>query len=1348
MAVLALGLVGAGIGSAIGGTFLGMSAAGIGWNLGVMAGNLLFPQKVRQEGPRVGDLSVQSSTYGTPKPILFGTMRCAGNVIFSTKKREVKTEEEHGGKGGPKVTSTTYTYNVDIAIALCEGPIVGIRKIWSNGKLVFDGSETADASSTVASSVNAQGWKVYLGDETQLPDPTIEATVGVGSTPAYRGTAYVVFDHLDCPNGQVPQLSFEVVASGAAAVSNPIFHQPPATAPTFASIVEKTAWQFVSQNGDASVTRIGPGFHTSEGTRDFSLPTGVSELAPVPAQGGAWALYASFQSSGYAAPLNVVAVPLESGETPRGLLEYVPGSSGNSLRPLYAAYDPLEDKFCAVAAATETAERANAITILPSGVMTDALMTQSTPMAFYDNVIYTCGVSAGETFLNSYDGDTGTLIDSVGAGADYGAQALLVHADASGVYVLDNATANASTDRSVWKVEDGAWTLLSNKVRFDNLDGKSRTWWSNSDYGLVGPSGVSGGVVTYRTVRYRALSADNVDVADIISGICARADLSAGEIDVTDVTQTVRGYSITQVSSARTSIEPLLRAFFLDAPESDGKIKFQRRAGKTAVAAIPFEALGAGAQGSGAADPFPLTRGQEAELPRSVALTFINYEFDYQPGTETARRQVTESVFDVTDQLPMATTSGHMATVASTLLYDAWAQRTTRKATLDRTYAHLDVGDNVTVEYPDGTTSNKRITSMTDDGSLVQLELVDSDPDTYSMSLPGATPAGGQTGVEFTAPTRLELLDIPLLRDADDATGIYAAVQGYSGSWSGAAVYSGDTETDLVLDAATSQEAVIGFASTVLADWSRNLIDETNTVDVQLVRGTLSSTTRDNILSGDTNACLLGDEILQFRTATSLGGSAYRLSGLRRGRRGTEWARSTHAAGERFVLLQTTGLLRLPMDLVDLDTQRSYMAVTYGQSVAEAGVKAFTAEGVSQKPLAPANLDIAIDGQSIRMRWVRRSRYRDNWLAGTVPLAEASEAYEIEILPAGGGTLTYSTSTPSLVVDAAAFVSSEFYGRGARFAVSSGGYVYAVDESGVITKSDADDLEAVASTASSTPAAVLSCNAMLLSGSNIFAAGGGNPAGGIKGGLHKFDLSLARVGFSEFPLVGDGINVSNGHGMVLCAGSLWCGLVYSGKIYRYDPATLLVSAVVNVGSSALATDGSYVYALAGGGTQLVKIDPASNTVVATYTIDVSSLSDLVVSNGYAFTSGSDSRLRVYRTSDGQEVLHGMANSGFGRMSVFGDYVSVCVGAQVFGGPGIVYVIDASALAYVGLIELEAEAIPQFSASLLSASQVLASTDAGSNARYYDLTELGAGTEFRVYQVSADVGRGFAAERTI
>lgn len=203
MANFVLGSIGTALGGPLGG-FIGSTIGSF------IDNNYLFPQKV--EGPRLTDLSVTSSAYGAAVPIIYGdSNRLAGNVIWSDGLTEHKTKRKVSGKGGPSQKITEYNYTSSFAVLLGEGQIGGIRKIWANNKVIFDRDEPL-----LGSDIGAQGglWaalRVYPGDFSQLPDPTIEAKLGA-ETPAYRGSAYVVFESLQLADfgNRLPNLEFLV----------------------------------------------------------------------------------------------------------------------------------------------------------------------------------------------------------------------------------------------------------------------------------------------------------------------------------------------------------------------------------------------------------------------------------------------------------------------------------------------------------------------------------------------------------------------------------------------------------------------------------------------------------------------------------------------------------------------------------------------------------------------------------------------------------------------------------------------------------------------------------------------------------------------------------------------------------------------------------------------------------------------------------------------------------------------------------------------------------------------------------------------------------------------------------
>jgi hypothetical protein len=152
---------------------------------------------------RVSNLVIQTSTYNEIIPIVYGTVRIAGNIIWSTDIREVinvtTSSTKVGGKGGSTVTQTQYNYSyfATFAVGICEGEIDDLSFIW------------ADEKEVRLSKIN---YTLYKGTETQLADSTIQSYEGADSTPAYRGLAYMVirdFPLADYGN-RIPNFTFEV----------------------------------------------------------------------------------------------------------------------------------------------------------------------------------------------------------------------------------------------------------------------------------------------------------------------------------------------------------------------------------------------------------------------------------------------------------------------------------------------------------------------------------------------------------------------------------------------------------------------------------------------------------------------------------------------------------------------------------------------------------------------------------------------------------------------------------------------------------------------------------------------------------------------------------------------------------------------------------------------------------------------------------------------------------------------------------------------------------------------------------------------------------------------------------
>lgn len=197
MATLVLTTIGTIVGGPIGGA--------IGALIGQQADSRLFAPKGRQ-GPRLGDLSVQTSAYGSAIPRLFGTLRVAGTVIWATDLREDR-QKSGGGKGKPSVTN--YSYSASFAVALSARPVRAVRRIWADGKLLRGAAGDWKTET---------GFRLYTGSEGQAVDPLMAGAEGAAASPAYRGIAYAVFENLQLADfgNHIPSLTFEVEADAGA----------------------------------------------------------------------------------------------------------------------------------------------------------------------------------------------------------------------------------------------------------------------------------------------------------------------------------------------------------------------------------------------------------------------------------------------------------------------------------------------------------------------------------------------------------------------------------------------------------------------------------------------------------------------------------------------------------------------------------------------------------------------------------------------------------------------------------------------------------------------------------------------------------------------------------------------------------------------------------------------------------------------------------------------------------------------------------------------------------------------------------------------------------------------------
>jgi hypothetical protein len=204
MATLVLTAIGTAIGGPIGGA--------IGAALGQQVDAAIFAPKAR-EGARLKELQVQTSSYGSQIPAIFGVMRVAGTVIWATDLVERRAKSS-GGKGRP--ATVNYSYSVSMAVALSSRPINRIGRIWADGNILRGSAGDLKVDTQL---------RIYTGSADQPVDSLIASAEQAGQSPAHRGLAYAVFEDLQLANygNRIPSLTFEIFERDTPVPASAIF---------------------------------------------------------------------------------------------------------------------------------------------------------------------------------------------------------------------------------------------------------------------------------------------------------------------------------------------------------------------------------------------------------------------------------------------------------------------------------------------------------------------------------------------------------------------------------------------------------------------------------------------------------------------------------------------------------------------------------------------------------------------------------------------------------------------------------------------------------------------------------------------------------------------------------------------------------------------------------------------------------------------------------------------------------------------------------------------------------------------------------------------------------------------
>jgi hypothetical protein len=523
-----------------------------------------------------------------------------------------------------------------------------------------------------------------------------------------------------------------------------------------------------------------------------------------------------------------------------------------------------------------------------------------------------------------------------------------------------------------------------------------------------------------------------ITVQQLVTAICARAGVSV--TGVFPVAEYVDGYAITRQMSARNALEQVKSLYFLvgrELPSSADNMLWTPD-GTYGTLDIGDDDLAAHEIGSARPPAVEISRMQPIEIPTRVRVHYPQTDQSLEPGEQSAVRQMvgSDQVADV--EFAISMTSAKAAQVAERLLYEMWVGQNTYTFTVGGYLIALEPGDSVMLPVDGTTVRVKIVTTELVLPNLLKVQAVRQDVSVYDSIAPGAD--GQDIGTDAplldSGTADLVVMDLPMLAQEFNDAGYYVAVGVLNGDgavFNGGGVYrSADAGANFSLLAEVESRSTIGEVLVALPSASSLVMDVGNDllVSLQSADDVLESTT-DAALLTDVNAAAIGQpgrwEIVQFLNAELIDDSppTWKLSGLLRGRKGTEDGIGTSVAGDRFVLLDSS-VLHVPLDLGAVGATRVHRGVLTGGVIEDAPDVTVSLTGRALRPYSVVSVEGTRDAGDLTLTWVRRSRVAQELADGVeLPLGEATEAYEIDVMDGVDVVRTLTSATPTVAYTAA-----------------------------------------------------------------------------------------------------------------------------------------------------------------------------------------------------------------------------------------------------------------------------------------------------------------------------------------
>lgn len=942
------------------GSYFGPVGAAVGGTVGALIGNAIAPTAVAQ--PSLNDLKIQRPQPGTQIPYVWGRFRVAMNPDWIGNNGElIPHGGGGGGKGGGEPEQTTYTASwsgiFNKSTRKGQKALEAIDKWWTDGRVV----NLEDINPTV-----------YTGWPLQLPDSSKEADLGVGRVSADRFKGTAVFNDVQMgqffnrlPNMEalvrtVAQTNAEILQLASENAGTAFAYYPRftsiwsidwSTSQTLPepSVTSDPNFYYEDLLGAHRITR-GSQYKYANGTtvdlwQDFCTPTVYCPIGGKEPSEGPWPYN-----------YNIAGLSAMSG-SPIGGVD-ICYAAGVEAGRFVESWCTSQDRTILIVITTDD-------NIAPTERMwhkiVDGTMVDEGPVG--------TGISTLTSAINIGCGDSGdNVANTVKGVVESNGQYIWVFRTNGGWYTDDEPAENQQAVGLFYI--DSADSTLKQYDAGDEPD----------SYGGPAQSGAASGAIycpadgycatviggqTQYALYTRFGGGGEVTLAQILADVFElRNGLTPDQFDVSQAESTiVHGAALASVMQKRNFIDSLRQAYFFDIVESDdGESVFlkvvmrDQEEPEDGWEEIPDDDLGVREEGE---EPKALlellSRVQEAELPARVNVQYYDPAQDYQVGSQSAQWNA-PYVDNVTRiDLPIAMPAGEARAIAKKHLALARLERNRYGFSTSRKWAHLEPGD---IRKVHGLVLRLLQKTETPKG-VVRWEAVQHAPYISNQVEDGA-PADGTTPPAPDGPkvaTQVKFFDVAKLADDHLDIGFYvaAAPAVSGGTWKGYSLQkSVDGGASWAEVSSTATATVMGTVEQPIGAFTGgNVFDYSTVIRVTGLTGTLESVTELAALNGE-NAYILGNEWGNFTTATQVDATTWDVSGLLRGRRGTEWSMASHGVNETFALAST--LLNVATPAAEVGVPRVFKAVTFGMTVASATEMPFTNTAQSARCYAPVHL--------------------------------------------------------------------------------------------------------------------------------------------------------------------------------------------------------------------------------------------------------------------------------------------------------------------------------------------------------------------------------------------------------